>query len=92
MADVRLIDANALNVKQWFASPANRKRMSEALNASPAIDAVPVVRCRDCKHAIINENHVNKPLICCLTKMVGTTKEDWFCADGERKMDGGAEG
>ena len=43
-----------------------------------------VVKCKDCKHAMVNENHPDKPLICCLTKMCGTTSPDWFCADGER--------
>lgn len=36
---MRLIDADAVNVKQWFASPDNRKRMTEALAAAPTIDA-----------------------------------------------------
>lgn len=48
-------------------------------------DLVEVVRCRDCSHAIINEFHEDKPLICCMTKMCGTTKPMWFCADGERR-------
>lgn len=58
---------------------------------SPTIDAVEVVRCKDCKHAIVNQNHIEKPLICCKTKMVGTTDPDWFCAAGKRRMDGGAQ-
>ena len=36
---MRLINADAVNVKQWFASPDNRKRMTEALAAAPTIDA-----------------------------------------------------
>ena len=44
-----------------------------------------VVRCKDCIHATINEHHPNRPLICCLTKMCGTTNSEWFCADGERR-------
>lgn len=53
-----------------------------------ANDVVPVVRCRDCKHAGINENHTNKPLICYLTRMCGTVKPDWYCWQGERKDNG----
>lgn len=64
---------------------------ADFLNNIPDADAVPVVRCGDCKHAIVNESHSEKPLICCLTKMCGTTKKDWFCADGKRKMDGGTD-
>ena len=43
-----------------------------------------LVRCKECRHSFINENHPQKPRICGLTKMCGTTKDDWFCADGER--------
>jgi len=50
--------------------------------------AEPVIRCKDCKHMIINEKHEAKPMICCFTKMCGTTEPDWFCADGERREDG----
>jgi len=49
--------------------------------------AEPVIRCKDCKHMIINEKHEAKPMICCFTKMCGTTEPDWFCADGERRED-----
>ena len=48
-------------------------------------DLVEVVRCKDCKHAIINENHKDKPLICVRTKMCGTTNPVFFCAAGERR-------
>ena len=94
MPDVRLIDANAL-MKNIGKIPQLRGitygRMKKAVEETPTIDAVEVVRCRDCKHAIVNENHIDKPLICCFTKMVGTTDPDWFCADGKRRMDGGAD-
>ena len=44
-----------------------------------------LVRCKECRHSFINENHPQKPRICGLTKMCGTTKDDWYCADGERE-------
>lgn len=46
-----------------------------------------VIRCKDCKYAVVNQNHPNKPLICGRTKMCGTTQPEWFCADGERRTD-----
>ena len=49
---------------------------------APSID---IVRCKECRHSFINENHPQKPRICGLTKMCGTTKDDWYCADGERR-------
>ena len=45
----------------------------EFLNDMPTVDAVPVVRCKDCKYfkTRLCENEDNY--------------DDWFCADGERK-------
>ena len=47
----------------------------EELDSAPTIDAVPVVRCKDCKYfkTRLCENEDNY--------------DDWFCADGERKND-----
>ena len=47
---------------------------------SPTIDAVPVVRCKDCKHrskykSCLADNPLHKWYV----------SDDWFCADGERK-------
>lgn len=94
MADKRLIDANAFlnSWHDWLHDESDKRLFIHLVEDAPTIDAVEVVRCKDCKYAIVNENHIDKPLICCLTKMVGTTDEDWFCADGKRRMDGGAEG
>lgn len=93
MADVRLIDANAMNVKRWFASPDNRKRMTEALDAATTIDAVEVVRCRERKYR-------GTPYSCPMRKLVmpfqgagsyeDCTEDEGFCHMGVKK-DGGAE-
>lgn len=48
------------------------------------VDAVPVCRCKDCKHskgACIDL--WGKPAIECITGR--THSRDWFCADGKRK-------
>lgn len=34
---------------------------------------------------LIDADALMPKLKCCLTKMVGTTDPNWFCADGERK-------
>ena len=43
------------------------------LQEAPTVDAVPVIRCKDCKYfqTRLCENEDNY--------------DDWFCADGERK-------
>lgn len=56
-----------------------------------AVDAVEVVRCKDCIHTTRSRVNPEK-IICCLTLMCGTTKPDFYCANGERKMDTEVEG
>ena len=49
---------------------------------SPTVDAVPVVRCRDCtKWSEESESYYGR---CGHIKRL--TPFDWFCADGEKKM------
>ena len=51
----------------------------EFLNDMPTVDAVPVVRCKDCKYF--------KTPLC----QIEDNHDNWFCADGERK-DGDGNG
>lgn len=44
---------------------------------SPTIDAVPVVRCKDCKY---HDDEKGKNFCDC-----GNRPDDWFCAGGERR-------
>lgn len=88
-AEQRLIDANKLKDKFLYL----RKMWSETeivltINDAKTVDAVEVVRCRDCKHAGINENHPSKPLLCFLTRMCGSVDPEWYCWQGERKGNG----
>ena len=47
----------------------------------PTIDAVPVVRCKDCKY------HEDEEIgmVYCPNALGGWVAENWFCAEGERK-------
>lgn len=57
------------------------------------IDAVPVIRCKDCKHrpSGTGANHdLEFPDVVCPCQCEDfwyswMPKDDWFCADGERK-------
>ena len=77
---MRLIDADALlrHKRKMSGADFGGEFWDEAVLASdiknaPTIDAVPVVRCKDCKYfkTRLCENEDNY--------------DDWFCADGERK-------
>lgn len=89
MADVRLIDANVL-MKNIGKIPQLRGitygRMKKAVEETPTIDAVPVVRCRECKYArpLVQEEYVTCIMWCRGSQL------DGFCHMGE-KMDGGTD-
>ena len=59
---------------------------ARAIDSIPAADVRPVVLCRDCKHWDIDwvpnyakENEHFCPIVTL------TTRDDWFCADGEKR-------
>ena len=52
------------------------------LNAMPTIDAVPVVRCRECNHCDPENYHCDHPMS---TAAPLRRKPDDFCSYGERK-------
>ena len=53
-------------------------RVQSDLKWMPTIDAVEVVRCKDCKHWWLPEE------ICDRNRTI--TSGSWFCADGERRQ------
>ena len=84
----RLIDANAL-IEQFDESNFKGFVMKRLIEMQPTVDAVEVVRCKDCKHCCLDlsgrENHL------CMRKEVGFVvrrKANDFCSYGERRTDG----
>lgn len=76
----------SLEWRKWTAILGERSAFKHDIMDAPTIDAVPVVRCKDCKHYVKSDaEHPDcdfcKRLIC------GTIRPDFFCADGERKED-----
>lgn len=108
---MRLIDADALmerlkeycidgdeQVMQWY----DIMGIDEAIDNAPTIDAVPVVRCKDCKHWDKDTLRHNSNDVAewdeCECKMLAN-RDGWneidryccdihFCADGERREKG----
>lgn len=87
MQIMRLIDADAL-MEEIFDELSDGEVLysipPDRIDDAPTIDAVEVVRCKDCIHTTRSKVNPEK-IICCLTLMCGTTKPDFFCARGERK-------
>ena len=65
---------------------ANEKRLTPWMGSYRSIDAVPVVRCRECKHCDPENHHCDHPMS---TAAPLSRKPDDFCSYGERK--GGAD-
>ena len=89
MAEKRLIDANALKVKA-FADPDSGEGFVyvQDIDEAQTVDAVEVVRCKDCKHWHYEYDCVG---ICTadVPDIDGVQREDFdFCSYGERRTDG----
>ena len=80
---MRLIDANALPVYESELSVRKGKRLyfcpTEAIMKAPTIDAVEVVRCRDCKWRNWETNGCDR------NPCVEPWFENDFCSYGERE-------
>lgn len=59
------------------------EEIEEAINAAPAADVVPVVRCKECKYLVNATVNDNGFLICDISDMEITP--DDFCSYGKRK-------
>ena len=87
---MRLIDDDAVT-HEYYKNP-SYLNLCAILNHAPTIDAVQVVRCKDCKHYVIKqlksdytEDKRYKPSVCIKGEFAKHRKPDWYCADGERK-------
>jgi hypothetical protein len=110
---MRLIDADALKeawIERLYVYIVNNggdvfgavkdKAALEFIDEQPTIDAVPVVRCKECKHRPIDTGGHNygqdlffpdEDNVCpcqCGDKWYSWMPgDDWFCANGERRED-----
>ena len=88
---VRLIDADDLisreaakaAIRKKFSTLVDRVEINIVLNGLPAVDAVPVVRCKECKMWNTEWNHEAGDCYC--YKFFQFTDPDFFCAGGERR-------
>ena len=82
---MRLIDADAIPyVKTMYSVGLLDMVTRFTIDTMPTIDAVPVVRCKDCKH--LYESWGEKYCHSGLT--LTYTSDEWFCPLGEREDDG----
>lgn len=90
----RLIDAYLLKLNicsnkgsQIIGHSIVRKfRLDELIDEQPTVDAVEVVRCRDCKYIYFNKAY-NSYLCRNTNGLTSHLKADYFCSYGERRKE-----
>ena len=82
---MRLIDLDSDYIQETLYSRAfkTRQDIEEWLNNSPTIDAVPVVRCRECKQGEVDDPAFPDQYYC--HAGCGWSNGNFYCAYGERK-------
>ena len=92
--EVRLIDANTMR-EDWLENGENEhvydtNAVLDSIDAQPTVDAVEVVRCKDCKHYGWEQEpcHGRTQRFCRLHKGLVVVYRDTFCSYGERKDNG----
>ena len=100
MANVRLIDANVVLARlktDIVLGETEKAFLRNYVNNAPTVDAVPVVRCKDCKHCTVTcDGRVCEHALPTKQMMdyyiYGSTilarvEADDFCSHGERRTD-----
>ena len=81
---MRLIDGDKLERQEYWGNERCFEYVdAEGIDNAPTVDAVPVVRCRDCKHYEIHKPKVLEN--CERNGYIIPMKPDDFCSYGERK-------
>ena len=84
---MRLIDADSAKrtyTKDMFDTEEDFERVNDVLDYAPTVDAVSVVRCKDCKHWQRHTGVVDSPNGHYFALEICTNGMD-FCSYGERK-------
>ena len=79
---MRLIDCHKAKraIYQHKTQRLQKETVLKILDSAPTIDAVPVVRCKDCKYIIFSDCYGE-----CGKGYLGMVQPNDFCSRGERK-------
>ena len=84
----RLIDADPI-LKRWNTESLGRKEMYDMVRNAPIVDAVPVIRCKDCKFSEVFQNDSSGVMAryCKAFTLKRMVADDDYCSYGERRND-----
>ena len=84
---MRLIDADALKDRIKIDDmPALTEGLKSWIDHQPTIDAVPIVRCKDCKHNYSKWGYNPEDIVCDYWETDGLYDDD-FCSHGAKVKD-----
>ena len=91
----RLVDANVfirdLTAMKSVYDAIALDGMIKALKEAPTVDAVEVVRCKDCKHRYNGKDCTHPLFLSYSWGAIRKVKDDDFCSYGERRTNGETE-
>lgn len=87
VSNMKLIDRNALKSKIHYTDDFYETPFVEwdDIAEQPTVDAVPVIRCRECEHGEYDDAIEDEYCYHCRYDGFSYNKADHFCSDGERK-------
>ena len=91
---MRMIDADKfiLALMDASLSSVDEDTILDLVDSIPTVDAVPVVRCKDCKYSCKDRNgRTCEGYWHELSEFAVPVKDDGFCSYAEPRMDGGEE-
>lgn len=91
---IRRSDVLDLATKGYFVSNSNYGSVKRIIRQLPAVDAVEVVRCNNCKFGIPRGSRFQGERVATVfcTKFATPKLVNWYCASGKRREDGDGDG
>ena len=89
---MRLIDADEIRWADHYDSDGNLSKYKVAFSDEmpPTVDAVPVIRCKECKYKDVGIDEDGIPFLKCLNgRSYGGTRINDYCSWAERRKDNG---
>ena len=86
MDNRRLIDANALtDIFAFLRKMWSGTEIMAVIDEATTVDAVEVVRCKDCNHSVVQDRFGLEHRCCKLEGLQQWVEDNHFCSYGERK-------
>lgn len=83
MENDKLVRLSDVLAELWYPFDFNRAKIDTNMRAIPAVDAVEVIRCRECIKSAYDKDFGKR--WCCRLLSPFEVPDDWYCAGGKRR-------